>query len=127
MENKGYYNTSAIAEMTGGIILANYEKTPIVQEEYQSESKLEQNLISNLLQQGYERFYGKDNNDLKRNLRIQIEKLNKLNFTDSEWERFLKEYLDKPNDGMIEKTRKIQENSIYDFEFDSKIVSYLRF
>ena len=56
--------------------------------------------------------------DLYINLRVQIEKLNDIKFSESEWKRFLLEYLDAPNDGIIEKTRKIQENHIYDFIFD---------
>lgn len=112
------YTTSAIAEMTNGIILANYEKTYSIQEEYQSESQLETKLIENLISQGYERFRVNSNEDLYKNLRVQIEKLNKISFTNDEWKRFLVEYLDSPNDGMIEKTRKIQENHIHDFIFD---------
>ena len=112
------YETSTIAEMTSGIILANYEEILQVQETYQSEKELEDRMIRDLESQGYERFYGKTSEELYKNLKIQIERLNKVAFTDKEWERFLVEYLDCPNDGMIEKTRKIQENYIYDFIFD---------
>ena len=52
------------------------------------------------------------------NLKVQIERLNNVSFSKSEWDRFLTEYLDSPKDGMIEKTRKIQEDYIYDFIFD---------
>ena len=117
-EKSAVYETSTIAEMANGIILANYEKILQVQESYQSEAELEESMIKNLVQQGYEKFNGKTSDDLYKNLKIQIEKLNKVTFTDEEWKRFLTEYLDSPNDGMIEKTRKIQENHIYDFIFD---------
>ena len=117
-EKSAVYETSTIAEMTNGIILANYEKILQVQEAYQSEAELEESMIKNLVLQGYEKFNGKTSDDLYKNLKIQIEKLNKVTFTDEEWKRFLTEYLDLPNDGMIEKTRKIQENHIYDFIFD---------
>ena len=117
-EKSAVYETSTIAEMTNGIILANYEKILQVQESYQSEAELEESMIKNLVLQGYEKFNGKTSDDLYKNLKIQIEKLNKVTFTDEEWKRFLIEYLDSPNDGMIEKTRKIQENHIYDFIFD---------
>ena len=118
-EKSAVYETSTIAEMTNGIILANYEKILQVQEAYQSEAELEESMIKNLVLQGYEKFNGKTSDDLYKNLKIQIEKLNKVTFTDEEWKRFLIEYLDSPNDGMIEKTRKIQENHIYDFIFDN--------
>nr|WP_314081629.1 type I restriction endonuclease subunit R [uncultured Leptotrichia sp.] len=118
-EKSAVYETSTIAEMTNGIILANYEKILQVQETYQSEAELEESMIKNLVLQGYEKFNGKTSDDLYKNLKIQIEKLNKVTFTDKEWKRFLVEFLDSPNDGMIEKTRKIQENHIHDFTFDN--------
>ena len=117
-EKSAVYERSTIAEMTNGIILANYEEILQVQDTYQSEKELEDGMIRDLENQGYERFYGKTSEELYKNLKIQIERLNKVAFTDKEWERFLVEYLDCPNDGMIEKTRKIQENYIYDFIFD---------
>ena len=117
-EEKLMYNTSPIAEMQGGIVLARFEKPERRVEEYQTESQLEENMINNLVSQGYERLDVRSMDDLYANLRIQIEKLNDVKFSDSEWKRFLLEYLDAPNDGIIEKTRKIQENHIYDFIFD---------
>ena len=112
------YNTSPIAEMQGGIVLARFEKPERRVEEYQTESQLEENMINNLVSQGYERLDVRSMDDLYINLRVQIEKLNDIKFSESEWKRFLLEYLDAPNDGIIEKTRKIQENHIYDFIFD---------
>ena len=112
------YKTSSIAEMQGGIVLARFEKPERRVEEYQTESQLEENMINNLVSQGYERLDVRSMDDLYINLRVQIEKLNDIKFSDSEWKRFLLEYLDAPNDGIIEKTRKIQENHIYDFVFD---------
>ena len=113
------YGTSTIAEMTGGIILAKFDKNNRVGGgSYQSEAELERELIANLVAQGYERADFKTSDELYKNLKVQIERLNNITFSDSEWERFLIEYLDAPNDGMVEKTRKIQENYIYDFTFD---------
>ena len=37
---------------------------------------------------------------------------------DKEWVRFVVEYLDKPSDNLVEKTRKLHDNYIYDFVFD---------
>lgn len=118
-EERVNYNTSTIAEMTNGIILANFEKNFEVRETaYQSESDLERKMIDNLVSQGYEFINTKTSEDLYKNLRLQIEKLNNVCFSDDEWKRFLIEYLDSPNDGMVEKTRKIQEDYIHDFIFD---------
>ena len=113
------YGTSTIAEMTGGIILAKFDKNNRVGGgSYQSEAELERELIANLVAQGYERADFKTSDELYANLKVQIERLNNITFSDSEWERFLIEYLDAPNEGMIEKTRKIQEDYIYDFTVD---------
>ena len=112
------YKTSPIAEMQGGIVLTRFEKPERRVEEYKTESQLEENMINNLVSQGYERLDVRSMDDLYSNLRVQIEKLNDVKFSDSEWKRFLLEYLDAPNDGIIEKTHKIQENHIYDFIFD---------
>lgn len=113
------YSVSTIAEMTGGIILAHYDKNNRVDaSSYQSEAELERELIGNLVSQGYERVKFTTSEELYGNLKVQIERLNNVSFTKSEWDRFLTEYLDCPKDGMVEKTRKIQEDYIYDFTFD---------
>ncbi|WBB32588.1 type I restriction endonuclease subunit R [Parvimonas micra] len=118
-EETSKYSVSTIAEMTGGIILAHYDKNNRVGGgSYQSEAELERELIGNLVSQGYERVKFTTSEELYGNLKVQIERLNNVSFSKSEWERFLTEYLDCPKDGMVEKTRKIQEDYIYDFTFD---------
>lgn len=118
-EQKTIYETSTIAELNNGIILSAFESHKKVRETYQSEKELEDEMIQDLISQGYERAPIHTPDELYDNLRKQIENLNKITFTDSEWNRFLAEYLDCKNEGLIEKTRKIQENHIYDFKFDS--------
>jgi len=54
-EEKLMYNTSPIAEIQGGIVLARFEKPDRRVEEYQTESQLEENMINNLVSQGYEK------------------------------------------------------------------------
>lgn len=112
----------AIAESNHFIVLDHYAKyyevheTPVA---YQSETSLERELIQDLQSQGYE--YLPDLSTptaLLANARQQLQELNRVTFTDPEWERFVAEYLDKPSDGLVEKTRKIQDDYIYDFTFD---------
>lgn len=124
MENKSNYST--IAEMNNGIILAKYESKKSNISSYQKEAELEEWLISNLELQGYERIYVSDDKELYDNLKVQLEKLNKVTFTKSEWNRFLLEYLNCPNDGLIEKTRKVQEDYIYDFRFDNGLLKNIK-
>lgn len=96
-EEVAKYNISAIAEMTNGIILANYKKDDHIQEpSFQTEMQLENDMIKNLVSQGYEKLEATSNEDLYKNLKVQIERLNKVTFTPEEWRRFLIEYLDAP-------------------------------
>lgn len=110
--------TTPITETNNFIILDKYEK--IEQSgSYQSEADLERELIADLQQQGYE--YRKDLNTpdkLLANVRDQLQKLNNVQFSDAEWVRFLVEYLDKPAESLVDKSRKIHHNHIYDFVFD---------
>ncbi|OCL92434.1 type I restriction endonuclease subunit R [Arcobacter porcinus] len=111
--------TKPIAESKKFIILDKYTKIDQEGTSYQSEADLEKELIKDLANQGYE--YREDINNpdtLLANIRIQLQELNKVEFKDSEWSRFLEEYLDKPSDNIIEKTRKIHDDYIYDFVFD---------
>ncbi len=124
MKDKSNYST--IAEMNNGIILAKYESKKSNISSYQKEAELEEWLISNLELQGYERIYVSDDKELYDNLKAQLEKLNKVTFTNSEWNRFLLEYLNCPNDGLIEKTRKVQEDYIYDFKFDNGLLKNIK-
>ena len=110
----------AIAETNEGILLAEYQPEYRTDREYQSEADLESQLISDLVNNlNYERLNIHTPEELLANAKTQIEKLNKVTFTDAEWSRFVNEYLDCPNEGLVEKTRKIQENYIYDFVFDN--------
>ncbi len=108
-----------IAESKNFIVLDKYTKIDQEGSSYQSEADLEKELIKDLANQGYE--YRDDINNpdtLLANIRVQLQELNKVEFKDSEWNRFLEEYLDKPSDNIIEKTRKIHDDYIYDFVFD---------
>ena len=110
-----------IAESNNFIVLDQYNK--FVEEPnagYQTEGSLEREFIRDLQAQGYEYLQGLNNHDaLVKNLRAQLQRLNNVVFSDAEWQRFLEEYLDRPSDSLIEKTRKIHDDYIYDFVFDN--------
>lgn len=108
-----------VLETNNFIVLDEYKKQKASSDAYQSEADLEKELISDLVSQGYE--YRKDISSIDAmmdNLKTQLETLNKTTFTSSEWKRFCEEYLDKANDTIIDKTKKIHEDYIYDFTFD---------
>ena len=110
--------TTAIVESDNFIILEKYTKTE-QPSQYQTEADLEKELIADLRQQGYEYLtYLTTPEALLANLKTQMEVLNNVVFTDAEWLRFLDEYLNKPSDSLIDRTRKLHDNYIYDFIFD---------
>ncbi|MDK2803846.1 MAG: type restriction enzyme subunit [Peptostreptococcaceae bacterium] len=108
-----------IAESKKFIVLDKYTKCPQVNEAYQSEYNLEREFITDLENQGYEYVQGMNTTQkMLSNVRVQLEELNKVKFTDAEWVRFCEQFLDKPSDNHIDKTRKIHNDYIFDFVFD---------
>ena len=85
---------------------------------YQSEAALEADFIRILTEEGYEYLEIHDADALKCNLRRQIEKLNDYEFTDDEWQRFFNTSIANANDGIKEKTRRIQEDYIQNLRRD---------
>ncbi len=114
------YNT--IAESNNFIVLDNYIKDSVVNEPpavFQTEAALEREFIQDLIHQGYENPLQLNTQEaMLANVRVQLQSLNNVTFADNEWTRFVEEYLDKPSDNLVEKTRKIHDNYIYDFVFD---------
>jgi type I restriction enzyme R subunit len=88
---------------------AEYNVRP---EKYQSEAELEREFIKQLTSQGYEYISVHNEAALIENLRKQLELLNDFTFTDSEWDRFFTECIANTNEGIVEKTRKIQDDHI---------------
>lgn len=110
--------TGPILESNHFIVLEKYTKSEQAGS-YQTEADLERELIADLQQQGYEYLnYVTTPEALLLNLRKQLERLNAVSFSNSEWQRFLDEYLHKPSDSLIDRTRKLHDNHIYDFIFD---------
>ena len=110
-----------IAESNNFIVLDKYTKYSELNEPpavYQTEAALEKEFIQDLINQGYENPNLNTIEAMMANVRVQLQALNNMEFSDSEWARFVEEYLDKPSDNLVEKTRKIHENYIYDFVFD---------
>ena len=111
-----------IAESNNFIVLDKYDKFTEFNEPpagYQTEAALERELIQDLINQGYENPKNLTNlTSMLANVRVQLQTLNDMMFSDSEWLRFVGEYLDKPSDNLVDKSRKLHENYIHDFVFD---------
>ncbi|RYH39709.1 MAG: HsdR family type I site-specific deoxyribonuclease, partial [Alcaligenaceae bacterium] len=113
------FDYKAIAESKNFIVLDKYTREWQVADSYQSESDLERELIQDLVNQGYEFATDiKTPADMLANMRVQLQTLNSVQFSDVEWRRFVASYLDKPSDGIVEKTRKVHDDHIHDFVFD---------
>ena len=88
-------------------------------EGYQTEDALERELIKDLVNQGYEFVPGINSPEkLLANVRVQLQVLNSMQFADSEWQRFVSDWLDKPSEGIVDKTRKVHDDYVHDFVFD---------
>lgn len=108
------------------IVAASNESTVVTEyipeskraEQYQSEAALENEFIKMLCEQGYERLIIHDEKSLISNLRVKIEELNDYRFTDKEWERFFNSYIANANEGIVEKTRTIQDDHVKTLQRD---------
>lgn len=100
-------------------VVAEYVAEYVCSNSYQSEANLEQDFINRLLEQGYEYIRISNEAELVANLRLQIERLNDYKFYDSEWERYCNEYLTNRNEGIVNKTRKIQVDERHSFRLDN--------
>ena len=105
-----YFNI--IAETSENTVITEYKPMGARADAYQSEAALEAEFIRLLTQQGYEDKPIHCEAELISNLRAQLETLNNYRFSDGEWERFFSECIANANDGIAEKTRKIQEDNV---------------
>lgn len=103
----GTYNI--VARTNESTVVTEYIPAQTRAASYQSEAQLEKEFIRLLTEQGYTYLPIHTEADLINNLRNQLELLNDYHFSDTEWDRFFKEVLANPNDGIMEKTQKLQE------------------
>ena len=99
-----------VSENTESTVVAEFEAGDYSSAQYQSEAAMEADFIERLQRQAYEYLPIKCEADLIANLRTQLEKLNQIQFSDKEWAAFFKQHLGNPNEGIVEKTRTIQED-----------------
>lgn len=104
--------------MNESTVVSEYIPESRRSDSYQSEADLEKEFIRMLSEQGYEYVQIHTEAELIANLRRKIEQLNSYIFTDTEWERFFHKYIANANEGIVEKTRTIQEDAIKNMERD---------
>lgn len=86
-------------------------EAPVTEEHeltYQTEAQLEAAFIQTLQSQAYEYLPIRNADDLKTNLRTQLEKLNNYTLSDTEWERFYNTVVANPTATHTDKTEIIQ-------------------
>lgn len=107
-----------VATMNESTVVSEYIPESKHSDSYQSEADLEKEFICMLMEQGYEYLQIHTEAELIVNLRKKIEQLNSYHFTDTEWERFFHKYIANANEGIVEKTRTIQEDAVKNMERD---------
>lgn len=105
-----YFNI--VAETNENTVVTEYEPVKVRVDQYQSEAALEKEFIRMLCDQGYEYLSIHTEKDLIQNLRTKLEELNNYTFTDNEWHQFFHSAVANPNEHIVEKTRKIQEDNV---------------
>ena len=105
-----YFNI--VAATSENTVVTEYEPVKARSNSYQSEAELEKAFIRMLTEQGYEYLHIHTEKDLTTNLRSQLERLNAYQFSETEWDRFFKSSIANQNEGIVEKTRKIQEDNV---------------
>jgi len=113
------HSYKTIVESKNFIVLDRYTRDWKVAEGYQSEHDLERELIDDLKNQGYDYLPDlKTPQALLANVRVQLQVLNNIQFSDAEWRRFTETWLDKPGDNSTDKARKVHDDYVHDFTFD---------
>lgn len=99
-----------IAEFENATVAVSYEPIRKAGTGYQSEHQMEERLIEQLCSQGYDYVPIHTERELVANLRTRLEELNGVAFSDTEWDRFFKTEIARPNAGIMEKTKMLQES-----------------
>lgn len=115
------WSFNPIALSSESTVVAEFEPDEVRQTTYQSEAELEKAFIKQLRLQAYEYLPITSEAELTANLRRQLEKLNKLEFSDAEWERLLNTSIARANDDIKAKTARIQEDHIQVLELDTGV------
>jgi type I restriction enzyme R subunit len=101
-----------IAVSDESTVVAEFLLNPSAEAGYQSEAQLEQHFANLLEEQAYRYLAIGSAAELEANLRVQLQVLNGIEFSDQEWRRFFTETLAAKNAGIVEKTALIQEDHI---------------
>ena len=120
-----YFNI--VAETNQNTVVTEYEPVKARSDSYESEAALEREFIRLLGEQGYQDLEIHSESELIANLRERLEELNKYKFSDTEWERFFKNCIANPNEHIVAKTAKIQEDYVQVLRRDDSMTKNIMF
>lgn len=106
------YETIAVSDESTVVAEFVADAASVQEAAYQSEDALERAFIRQLCAQAYDYLPLTSEAGLIANLRAQLEKLNKVSLSDAEWDRFFTTCIAGANDGIIEKTTRIQQDHV---------------
>ncbi|MGL2861062.1 type I restriction endonuclease, partial [Helicobacter pylori] len=112
-------NYETIAESNESTVVAQFHSDNEKKSAYESEAELERAFIALLEKQGYEFKKIHKEQELKDNLKEQLEKLNNHSFTPKEWDTLYSQFIANKNDDYKAKTRKIQEDPIFNLTLEN--------
>jgi type I restriction enzyme R subunit len=112
MSEQSWHKYDPIAVSAESTVVSEYVPDASLDVDYQSEAGLEKAFINLLESQAYEYLPLHTEAELVDNLRAQLESLNDMTFTDDEWGRFFVHSIADKNDGIVEKTVRIQEDYV---------------
>ncbi|WP_120900146.1 HsdR family type I site-specific deoxyribonuclease [Helicobacter pylori] len=112
-------NYETIAESNESTVIAEFHSDHERKSAYESEAQLEREFIALLQKQGYAFKNIHNEKELKDNLKEQLEKLNNHYFTPKEWDTLYSQFIANKNDDYKAKTRKIQEDPIFNLTLEN--------
>lgn len=101
-----------VAVSSKSTVVAEYVPDARRADDYQSEAQLEKEFIKQLQAQAYDYVDIREESQLEENLRVQLQKLNDVVFTDTEWQEFFSSKIAGANDTLTDKTARIQEDHV---------------
>jgi type I restriction enzyme R subunit len=101
-----------IAVSAESTVVAEFTSDAPTSAAYQSEAELEREFIRLLDNQKYQYLPLTSEAQLIENLRTQLEKLNGITFSEAEWDQFFTKRIAGANDGIVEKTIRVQEDYV---------------
>jgi type I restriction enzyme R subunit len=119
-----FYNI--VAQSSESTVLTEYKPTTKKADAYQSEAELEKEFIKLLQGQSYEFLPIHTEKDLIANLRVKLEELNDYKFSENEWQTFFRVAICNSNDGIVEKTKKIQDDYVQILKTDNGLTKNIK-